>query len=359
MAMDLKWMLSAKDDASAIFDKVKGAGTGAADGINSAFAGTISKFNLLTGAVGAMLTIAGGAALKSIVGEFVNWELSVAKLAGTMGTSTAEASVFAVAMHTYGIETDVAEKAALKLGMTIGKNPEVFERLGVAIKDSNGNLRSTADIMPEVNKKLGEMQAGSDRNVIAMQLYGRSWGEVKALLKLTPEAMDEAREAAERLHLIVGDEGVKKAKEYKKNMNEIELVAKSLKIQFGEELLPALVKVGAFLGKNGPVLAEAFGASLQFLGKTVTTVGEWLGLMAYRAVSLGSILKSVLTGNFTEAGQELKNMTAAGVDFNTRTAANWANWKVDAPKSKTPTGNKLDMTDPAEDDSQIDRRAHV
>ncbi len=343
MAMDMKWLLSAKDDASSVFDKVKSAGTGAADGIDGAFKGVLGKFNLLTGAVGSLVAVAGGMALKSIVSEYVNWELSVAKLAGTMGSSTEEASVFAVAMHTYGVENDVAEKAALKLAMTIGKNEEVFQKLGVDVRDSNGHLRATTELMPEVNQALSEMKAGTDRNTIAMQVYGKSWNDVRALLKITPEAMEEARATAERLHLIVGDEGVKKAKEYKKNMNEIELVAKSLKIQLGEQLLPAVVAVGSYMGKNAPVIGEAFGGMLMFVGKTAATLGEWIGLMAYRVYALGSAVANVLTGNLSGAKAEMQNIVSAGEDFNKKAKERWSDWTYEKPKSKDPKGDQAEQ----------------
>lgn len=343
MAMDLTWILSAKDSASGVFDKLKQTATGAGKDIEGAFSGVMSKFNLLTGVIGTLTTIAGGYALKSIVNEYVSWELSVAKLAATMGTSSAEASIFAVALHTFGIENDVAEKAALKLAKTMGTNEAIFDKLGVSVRDSNGNLRSTADVMPEVNQALGDMKAGTDRNVIAMQIYGKSWSEVRQLLKLTPEAMNEARETAERLHLIVGDEGVAKAKEYKKNMNEVELVAKSLKIQLGEALLPALVSVGAYMSKNAPVIAETFGYALMFVGKSAATLGEWLGLMGYRTVTMLTAVGYAVTGNFAQAKKEIQNVVAAGDDFSKRQKDRWSDWSTKPKASKTPGGDTLNQ----------------
>ena len=337
MAMDLKWILSAQDNASSVFDKVKQSGEGMASGVE----GVVSKFNLLTGAIGGMAAIAGGMALKSIVSEYVNWELSVAKLANTMGTSTDEASAFAVALHTYGIENDVAEKAALKLAKTMGTNEAVFEKLGVEIKDAEGNLRSTAEVMPEVNTALADMKAGTDRNVVAMELYGKSWGEVRQLLKVTEEAMKEAKETAERLHLVVGDEGVAKAKEYKKNLNEIELVAKSLKIQVGEELLPALVELGAYMSKNGPQIAEFFGMSLQFVTKVIQSIGAEIDVTAERLIALKDAVVGVVTGEFSDASYALGNFVDAGERNSKRIKDIWTNWDHKSVKSKTPDGDIL------------------
>jgi hypothetical protein len=98
---------------------------------------------------------------------------------------------------------------------------------------------------------------------MAMQLYGKSWGELQAILKLTPEKLDEARETAERLHLIVGPEGIAQSVAYKTNMREIGLVAESLSIQLGNELMPAVVSVGSALGGAGTNGASLFGKALK------------------------------------------------------------------------------------------------
>jgi len=358
MAMDLTWILSAKDNASSVFDKVKQAGSGAASGIEGAFSGVLGKFNLLTGAVGTLAGIAAGGIFAKIVSETVNYDLAVGKLASTLGMTTEQASIYSVALQRAGIDQGVAESAGLRLAKTLSSNEEVFKKLGVATRDSNGNLRSTADLMPEVNQKLSEMKAGTDRNVIAMEIYGRSWNDVRQLLKLTPEAMEEARRKAEQLHLIVGDEGVRQGKKYKENLNDLGLVAKSLSLQFGNVLLPWLVKVGSFLGENGPILAQAFQWSLNALGFTVTTLGEWLGLMAYRGVTAFNIIKAGLTFDFAGVKQEWNNFVSAGEDFNKRVKDRWSqDWTKGNPVTSKPVkGNQLPV-DTAVSEKQVTETA--
>lgn len=349
MAMDLTWLLSAKDSASPVFDQVQAAGKKTANEIGSAFDGLRGKFDLITGAVGGLVAIAGGMAFKSIVSETVNWDLSAGKLATTLGMTTEAASVLMVAAHSVGVEQDVVEKAGLKLAKTLGSNEEVFQKLGVATRDSAGHLRSTAELMPEVNQKLSEMKAGTDRNVIAMEIYGRSWGEIKGMLKINSEAMKEADETAHRLHLIVGDDGVAQAKKYKKEMAELELVGKSLKIQLGNVLLPVLVQLGAWFGEAGPALVWVFDKTLKLVMKTFETVGDYIGLLAYRAYSLGAILKDVFTGNFAEAKQDWANMVAAGEDFQKKATKIWTDWSDKSVTSKAKGGKQLDGPDTGAD----------
>lgn len=341
MAMDLTWILSAKDDASPVFDRLKQAGSNAASGIENAFGGLLNKFNLVTGAVGALATVAGGAAFAGIIKSAVDWDISVGRLANTLGMTTAQASVYSVAMQRVGVDQDVAEKAGLRLAKTLDSNESVFKKLGVATRDTNGNLRSTADLMPEVNQKLSELKSGTDRNVMAMEIYGRSWNDVRQLLKITPEAMDAARKKAEELHLIVGDEGVAQTKKYKEGINDLNLIAKSLSIQFGNALLPNLIKVGAWFGSSGPILAQTFDISLKLIGKTIYTLGSTIGIFASQLASLGIIAYKVFTGDFSGAFAELKVGLSANKAYMDDMKKTWTDWSNKPITSKAPTGNQL------------------
>ena len=331
MAMDLKWMLGADDKVTPVFDKVQASGKQMADGIGGAFGKLKSSFDGLTGLVGGLVGIAAGGAMAAVIKTTVDWDLSVAKLANTMGITLESASVFSVAMRTLGVDQDTATSAAMKLAKSVSTNPQVFKDLGVAVTDSSGHYRDSLSVMQDVNAKLAEQKGGLDRNSIAMQIYGKSWSEVQPLLKITKDAMDEAAVTAERLHLIVGPEGVKQSKEYKKSLNELGLVSTSLAVQFGNVLLPKIVAVGSYLGEHGPLLGESFGYLLTFVQKTFTTIGEWVGLMAFRFYSLGAIIWDAFHLNFAAVKLDFAAMVDAGTDFSKKTAENWTSgWK--APK---------------------------
>lgn len=342
MAMDLKWILSADDKVTPVFDKLHKSGKEMADGVTGAFSGVLSKFNLVSGAVTGMAAIAAGGVFTGIIKETIAWTSEAVSLSKSLGIATDKASILNVALGDVYVSKDTMLAGSQRIAKALKTEEEAFHKLGVATRDQSGHYRSTLDIMTDVNSKLLTLREGTDRNVAGMAIYGKSWGEMSGLLKLNNEVMDEAAKKAEELGLIVGDEQVREMKKYKAAMNDLEDVTKSLALRFGNALLPNLVKVGAWLGKIGPGVAWLFDKSLKLLGKTIFTVGDWLGLMASRAVSMGSIIKSVFTGNFADARQEFRNMVAAGDDFSARTKANWLNWGNDPVKAKSIAGDHLD-----------------
>jgi hypothetical protein len=249
----------------------------------------------------ALLGIAGATGFAKIIQSAADWNIQAQKMANTFGITTESASVFEVAIHSLGIEHDAAMNAALKLSRTLSQGTEKFDQYGISVKGANGNLLPMPEIMSNVNQALLETKSGADRNVMAMTLYGRSWGQLQDILRLTPEAMKEAQDTAERLHLIVGPEGVAKSYQYQKSIHEIELVGKSLAIQLGNELLPAIVTVTTQMGQGGVVAAGLFGKAIKEAARdTQEAVVYW-------------------TAGFDKLSVFLKNGGPLGLVFNKKT----------------------------------------
>ena len=76
------------------------------------------------------------------------------------------------------------------LGFNVREGADVFEALGVKVKDAHGNLRPVPDIIDELNTGLGRIPDPADRAAIAVELFGRRGGpEMLALLGIGGEAV--------------------------------------------------------------------------------------------------------------------------------------------------------------------------
>lgn len=236
--------------------------TAAIEGSFNALGGGIHK---ITGIIGTLAGIvAGGAAFKGIISETTTWIGEVGKLSRTLGISAEQASALKVATHTLGIEADVVSGAALRLAKSINADGgAAIQHLGVSVRDSNGHLRNSVDIMTDVNSALSKLKAGTDRNAAGMSIYSRSWGEVQATLRLTTEEMERAKKTAEELHLVFSSQDTQQVREYKMELNEIKLVGESISINVGRALLPELRNLGLFFNKYGPEGANIFAESLR------------------------------------------------------------------------------------------------
>lgn len=86
-----------------------------------------------------------------------------------------------------------------------------FKQLGINVKDANGQLRSQDEIFNESVRALQKMEKGTKRDAIAQQLFGRAVLDMKPLLNKEASAVDELRDKANKLGLIVSEEDNKNA----------------------------------------------------------------------------------------------------------------------------------------------------
>lgn len=86
-----------------------------------------------------------------------------------------------------------------------------FKALGVSVKDSNGQLRSQDEIFNDTIRKLQQIKNPTQKAMLANRLFGRSAAELRPLLNQEADAVDELREKANRLGLIVDEQDIKNA----------------------------------------------------------------------------------------------------------------------------------------------------
>jgi hypothetical protein len=207
--------------------------------------------------------LAGGAMFKGTIDKTMEVAGEVRKLSSTLGITAEQASVLRIGLDDAFISVDDFATASSKLTKTLVKSEDAIKALGVQTRDNNGNFRSTTDIMAETNSKLMEFREGTDRNVEGMKIYGKGWDEARKTLKLTAQGLEEAEERAERLHLVMGSEGLRAAKEYKQAVKDIDDVAESFKVQIGVALIKPLTEVTVAFGDAGVAAANFFAKSLE------------------------------------------------------------------------------------------------
>ena len=62
------------------------------------------------------------------------------------------------------------------------ESQKAFQRLGVNLKDAQGNLRSTGDIFEDVVVSLQSMDNATERTALAYKLFGESTSKLNPLL---------------------------------------------------------------------------------------------------------------------------------------------------------------------------------
>lgn len=113
---------------------------------------------------------------------------------------------------------------------------ESFASLGVSITDSTGQLRPAEEVFYDVIDALGQIQNGTERDALAMDLLGKSAQDLNPLILQGSDAMRELAAEAEATGYVLDESQIEKLAEvddaYQRMQLEIEATKKKLAVEF-------------------------------------------------------------------------------------------------------------------------------
>jgi phage-related minor tail protein len=170
---------------------------------------------------------------------------------------------------------------------------EAFEKLGVAVTDSDGNLRDSEDIFQDVISALGTMSNETERDALAQELMGKSAAELNPLIEDGGETYKKVAETLKKYDLdYVDQKTLDGANEFNDALDTMKLIGSvalsQVSSQLASYLAPALEKVVDLVGKFANWLSDLD-------PRVLTIIGSIAGVVAILAPLLIGIGK-VATG---------------------------------------------------------------
>ena len=117
---------------------------------------------------------------------------------------------------------------------------ERFDRLGVSVTDANGDLRDSWDVFLETIDALGDMANETERDATAMDLMGKSAGDLNPLIEAGAEKMQELADEAERVGYVINEEGLDKSGAFQDKLDRIQALADAAKNNVGLLLIETI-----------------------------------------------------------------------------------------------------------------------
>lgn len=179
---------------------------------------TFGKISDASGKVAAAtkgISTAAGGALAGIAGLAIKTaeaadELST--LSKQTGISTSELQKMKYASDLVDVSVDEITGAMTKMKKNMASTSKdtqaAFERIGVSVTDTNGQLRSSTDVFYEVLQGLSQISNETERDVVAMQLFGKSADQLAGIIDDGGASLKALGEEAEALGLILDEETI-------------------------------------------------------------------------------------------------------------------------------------------------------
>ena len=239
-------------------------------------------------------------------------------MAKVTGISTEELQKYKLSADLLDVSVEAIAKSQTKMKKSMlsaqqgSQNvAEAFNTLGVSIVDSNGHLRDQGEVFEESIKALGSMENETERDAIAMQIFGKSASELNPLIEDNGETFKKVADVFAQNDLeIVDQETIDKANQFNDALDTIKMTGmatlSTVGMQLAGYLAPAMEKIADVLGRVMGWLSQLDPAVLTIIGviagvlavlyplligvgRIATGISSIMTLMSTLGVSLGAL----------------------------------------------------------------------
>jgi phage-related minor tail protein len=234
----------------------------------------------------------------------------LATLSKVTGISTTELQKYKAAADLVDVSVETIAKSQTRLKKTMfeakdgtGAAASAFQTLGVSVTGANGELRAQDEVFTEVIAALGSMENETERDALAMQIFGKSASELNPLIEDSGETYARvAKVFADNGLELVDEETLQKANAFNDSLDEIKATwgaaINTIGMQLAGYLAPALEKVAGFIEKVAGWLSQLSPQTLTIIGVIagiVAGLGPVLIIIGKLAFAISSIMTLVST----------------------------------------------------------------
>ena len=268
------------------------------------------KFQPVSRAAAAVVTGMGALGMSAI-----NTADDLETLSKQTGLSTDEIQKMQYASELVDVSLDSITGALKKMKPKMTDSNETFSKLGVSIRDADGNMRSATDVFYDSLTALSQIENETERDQVAMELFGKGADELAGIIDDGGQALKDYGKEAEDLGLIMGGDELEALSAINDQVVQLKNQFKGSALKLGakiaeaaapivEKLAAGLEKVAAWFDKLTPQQAEmalkiaavvaAIAPVMMIIGKLVTGIGGLISAFGFLLSPIGLIIAAIV-----------------------------------------------------------------
>lgn len=172
------------------------------------------------------------------------------KLSQKIGISVEALSTLRFAAELSDMSLEALQKGIKSLSQNIleansgiGDGAQVFDALGISVKNADGTLKSTEQVLLEVADVFAQLEDGTVKTTLAVKLFGKTGQDMIPLLNQGKAGIEQLRLEAERLGLKLNSETARSAETFNDNLIALKASTSSLGIALARDFLPELTNI--------------------------------------------------------------------------------------------------------------------
>jgi phage-related minor tail protein len=210
-------------------------------------------------------------------------------LSSTSGMTTDAIQEFNYAAGLLDVETSTISDSLTKMIRSMNsardgtrEAQEAYQKLGIRITDTNGQLRDQNTVFYEVIDRLGKVKNETDRDAISMQIFGRSARDLNPLIEAGSDRLKELATEAHNTGYVMDTETLKSFGALQDSIDRFNNKSLALKATLGEILLPVLIGITDALSSVNPEVI-----------RVVAVIGTLAAVIITTVITISSVIKSI------------------------------------------------------------------
>ncbi len=173
-------------------------------------------------------------------------------------------------------------KAMFEAASGTEKYSDAYKKLGVTVTNADGSLRNSEDVYWETIDALGTIANETERDALAMELFGKSAQELNPLIAQGSAGIKELSAEAKNMGAVLSSESLSAFGAFDDNIQKLTQGSSAAKNALGGILLPQLTE----LSSVGVSLLGEFTSGLNAANGDMTKIGDVVNGVLSSAISI-------------------------------------------------------------------------
>jgi hypothetical protein len=269
---------------------------------------------------GAAIGVAMAAAAASLavsIKHAVDEADKLGKMAQKVGVPVEELSALKHAADLSGVSLEALGTGLGKLSKAMveaaakptSEAANAFRALGVSATNADGTLKSSSQVLSDVAGKFEGLKDGAGKTAVAMAIFGKSGKDMIPLLNAGRDGLQEMKDEAEKLGIIISGKTFKSAEAFNDNLTRLGKAKDGIILKITEGLLPSLENLtnkmvaGAKESNSFRLVGETLGAAFTFLTNVGAVLAGKFAEILLSVTSLGKAAFALATGDFAKISE--------------------------------------------------------
>ena len=140
----------------------------------------------------------------------------------------------------------------MKAGMAANKggaSAEVFERMGVSVRNTSGEMRSMDDVFRDAITAISNMSTSQEKAATAAELFGARGAKIAAVFADGTGSLDAWSMKAKEAGVVMDQDTRKASEDMDRAMADLKLQMRATAIEAGKSLIPAMLAIMKAMAK--------------------------------------------------------------------------------------------------------------